>query len=168
MKFSTSGASPKVIEIDFECFHNGEYQDDGYELYTIKNDSGDLLYIGISQRGICERWFGFGGHILWSGNYAAGNSAIGQRIVDHLPKSLNWKISLWSFDDCVSFCKNDFHIPAIPTIQLLESYMISKLSPIMNEVCNLKPGKDTTSKSQKELEREKILDEVYRKVFEKK
>jgi hypothetical protein len=157
-----------MIEMNFETFHNGEYQDDGYELYMIKNGFGDLLYIGISQRDIWERWFGFGGHILWSGNNATGNSAIGQRIVDHLPNSLNWKISLWSVDNCVTFCKNDFHIPAAPTIKLLEPYMINKLSPIMNQACNLHPGKDTTPKSQKSLEREKILDEVYRKVFEKK
>jgi hypothetical protein len=45
--------------------------------------------------------------------------------------------------------------------------MINKLSPILNVSCNLHPGKDTTPKSKKEIEREKLLDEVYRKIFEK-
>jgi len=46
--------------------------------------------------------------------------------------------------------------------------MIQKLSPILNGSYNTHPGKDTTPKSKQEIEREKILDDVYRKIFEKK
>jgi hypothetical protein len=46
--------------------------------------------------------------------------------------------------------------------------MIQKLSPILNDSYNLHPGKDTTPRSKQEIEREKILDDMYKKIFEKK
>jgi hypothetical protein len=46
--------------------------------------------------------------------------------------------------------------------------MIQKLSPILNGTYNLRPGKDTTPKSKKEIEREKDLDRIYDEIFNKK
>jgi hypothetical protein len=133
----------------------------------MKNGLGDVLYVGISKWNIWERWFGWNGHILWLDKLIGGNTSVGQKIVDHLPDSLNWKIQLWTLEDCVNFCKDEFHIPPSPHITFIEPLMINKLSPILNVSCNLHPGKDTTPKSKKEIEREKLLDEVYRKIFEK-
>ena len=56
----------------------------------------------------------------------------------------------------------------IPNISFIEPYMIQKLSPILNDSYNLHPGKDTTPRSKKEIERENILDGMYKKFFEKK
>jgi hypothetical protein len=157
-----------MIESNFENFHNQDYVEEGYDLYVMKNGVGDVLYVGISKRNIWERWFGWNGHIMWSDRMIDGNSSVGQKIVDHLPESLNWKIQLWALEDCVNFCKDEFHIPKKPNINAMESLMIRKLSPILNASCNLHPGKDTTPRSQREIECEKLLDEVYKKVFEKK
>jgi hypothetical protein len=46
--------------------------------------------------------------------------------------------------------------------------MIRKLSSILNRNLNMHPSRDTTPRSKKEIEREKLLDEAYRKVFEKR
>jgi len=47
-------------------------------------------------------------------------------------------------------------------------YDIQKLSPILNGTYNLRPGKDTTPNSKKEIDREKYLDQIYREIFEKR
>jgi len=136
----------------------------------MKNGLGDVLYVGISTQSIWERWFGFGGHIIWIENGKLfGTSSVGQKIEDHLPDSLNWKIQLWTLEDCIKFCENELP-PNIQhwTIKWVESFMIQKLSPILNVSYNLHPGKDTTPKSKKEIEREKLVEKLYREIFEKK
>jgi hypothetical protein len=155
-----------MIEIDFESFFNQNYEEGEYELYVMKNGLGDVLYVGISKWSIWDRWFGWNGHLLWIDPIIKGNSSVGQKIVDHLPDSLRWKIQLWTMDDCVNFCKDEFHIPRSPDISFIEPLMINKLSPILNVTYNLHPGKDTTPISKKEIEREKLLDDAYRKIFE--
>jgi hypothetical protein len=157
-----------MIEIDFEHFHNQDYMEEGYDLYVMKNGLGDVLYVGISNQSIWERWFGWNGHILWLDHVVEGNSAVGQKIVDHLPGSLKWEIQLWTLEDCVSFCRDILPTTHIPNIAFIEPYMIQKLSPILNSSYNFHPGKDTTPKSKREIEREKDLDEIYKQIFEKK
>jgi len=156
-----------MIEIDFESFHNQNYVEEGYDLYVMKNGLGDVLYIGISNQNIWERWFGWNGHILWVDHVIEGNSAVGRKIVDHLPDSLKWKIQLWTLDDCVNLCRDELPTTRIPNIGFIEPFMIQKLSPILNGSYNLRPGKDTTPRSNKEIEREKFLNEMYKKIFDK-
>jgi hypothetical protein len=50
-----------MIEMDFASFHNQDYIEKGYELYAMKNRSGEILYVGISNQSIWERWFGWNG-----------------------------------------------------------------------------------------------------------
>src|SRR5687767_4685679 len=57
----------KMIELDFQQFHDQQYREQRYELYMLKNGLGDILYIGISKNDIWERWFGWGGHMMWDG-----------------------------------------------------------------------------------------------------
>jgi len=160
-----------MIEITFEDFLDHNFPEDGeesFELYVMKNGLGNVLYVGISRNNIWNRWFAFGGHILWDGKYVIGQSAVGQKIVDHLPDSLKWKIKLWTIEDCIKFC-NDILPPLRRyTIELAEPYMIKKLSPILNINYNLSPGSDTTPKSKKEIEREKYIDKIYREIFDKR
>ncbi len=158
-----------MLEIDFVKFHDQDYVEEGYELYVMKNGSGDILYVGITTQSIWQRWFGWNGHMVWEDNRIYGISSIGQKIVDHLPDSLNWKIQLWTLEACKTFCKDI--LPASrrdPTIQFVEPFMIQKLSPILNVTYNLNPGKDTTPMSEREKKREEILDYWYDKIFNKK
>jgi hypothetical protein len=155
-----------MVEIDFETFHNQDFVEEGYDLYVMKNGFGDTLYVGISKQSIWTRWFGWNGHILWSEDLIEGTTAVGRKIVDHLPDSLQWKIQLWTLEDCVTFCKDVLPTSSFSGIEFAEPYMIQKLSPILNGSYNLQPGRDTTPTSKREIEREKFLDEMYRKIFD--
>ncbi len=156
-----------MIEIDFERFRHQDYREAGYRLYMMKNGLGNVLYVGISHQSIWNRWFDWGGHITWTDQVIEGNTAVGRKIVDHLPESLKWKIELWTLEDRLNFCRDS--LPATHTLDIdfVEPFMIQKLSPILNESYNLNLGRDTTPKSRKEIEREKFLDEMYKKIFEK-
>lgn len=94
-----------MIELSLKEFYDQNYGDEGYCLYVMKNDLGDVLYIGISTADIWSRWFGGTGHIPWSGTMLYGNSTIGEKIVNHLPDSWTWKIQLWTLKDCQVFCE---------------------------------------------------------------
>jgi hypothetical protein len=158
-----------MIELDFIQFHEQKYRENRFELYVLKNELGDILYIGISKRDIWERWFGWGGHMTWDGKVIYGESLIGVKIENHLPQSLNWKIELWTLEDCVKFCREELPSNANEiTIHNVEPIMIQKLSPALNGTYNLKPGKDTTSKSQKEMKLEQRVDKSYRDIFNAK
>ena len=158
-----------MIELTFQEFHEQQYDDNRYCLYVMKNGLGDVLYVGISTSDIWERWFGWGGHMLWDGNVIYGESPIGVKIEDHLPDSLKWNIQLWNLKDCLEFCREDLptDISTI-TIHDIEPIMIRKLSPALNGTHNLNPGKDSTPKSRREIERQKALDQLYKEVFNKK
>jgi len=119
-----------MIELDFLQFHEQQYRKRRYELYVLKNGLADILYIGISTSSIWERWFGWGGHMLWNGKIIYGESPIGVKIENHLPDSLNWKIQLWTLNDCIKFCRKELpsHFSEV-TIHEIEPIMIRKLSP---------------------------------------
>ncbi len=61
-----------MIEMTFREFHQHRYRDENYQLYVMKNGSGDVLYVGISTMNIWNRWFGWGGHMTWDGNVIYG------------------------------------------------------------------------------------------------
>lgn len=158
-----------MIELRFEDFHEQNYEDKGFCLYVLKNGLGDVLYVGISTVDVWSRWFSWGGHMLWDGKVIYGESSIGIKIENHLPESLNWKIQLWTLKDCIEFCRMELsnEISKV-TIHDIEPIIIRKLSPALNATYNLNPGKDTTPKSQKEIELERKADELYREIFNKK
>ena len=158
-----------MIEITFRKFFEYKYhEDDFHELYIMKNGLGEILYIGISSENIWNRWFGWRGHIMVGTNYLVGESSVGRKVVDHLPDSWNWKIQLWTLEDCKEFCADDLNPNGRYTIKWLEPLMIQKLRPALNVIYNLNPGRDTTPKSKKEIEREKFLDKMYDEIFNKK
>lgn len=158
-----------MIELDFLQFHEQKYREKRYELYLLKNGLGDILYIGISQSNVWERWFGWGGHMMWDGTVIYGESPIGVKIENHLPDSLKWKIQLWTLKECIEFCRKELSDELSKvTIHDIEPIIIRKLSPALNATYNLNPGKDTTPKSQKEIELERKADELYREIFNNK
>ena len=159
-----------MIEITFKDFYEYKYREDGfYELYAIKNGLEEILYVGISDQNIWNRWFGWNGHIMGDARYMIGESTVGKKIVDHLPDSCSWKIQLWTLDDCVAFCEDELGLlRGRYTIQSVEPFMVQKLCPILNVHYNKNPGVDHMPRSEKEKRRQAVLDQVYREVFEKK
>jgi hypothetical protein len=158
-----------MIEVTFLEFHAQQYPEDRFCLYVMKNGSGDILYVGISTNNVWEHWFSWGGHMTWDGNVIYGESPVGVKIEDHLPDSLNWKIQLWTLNDCVEFCKRELPINISEiTIRDIEPLMIRKLSPALNDTYNLNPGTDSTPKSKKEVERERLADQLYKEIFNRK
>jgi hypothetical protein len=158
-----------MIEITFREFYEYKYEEDGFhELYVMKNGLGEILYIGISNQNIWNRWFGMRGHILDNGKFMSGESLVGKNVVNHLPGSWSWKIQLWTLNDCIEFCKKDLSPNGKYTIKYLEPLMIKRLKPALNTLYNLTPGADSMPKSEKEKHYEKLLDKAYRDVFEKK
>jgi hypothetical protein len=157
-----------MIELTFQDFHDQLYENNRFCLYVMKNGLGDVLYVGISNSDIWLRWFGWGGHMTWDGKIIYGESPIGVKIENLLPDSLLWKIQLWTLNDCLEFCKKELPgDPSAITIHDIEPIMIQMLSPTLNATYNLHPGKDTTPKSEKEVEREKWLDQSYKDIFDK-
>ena len=165
-----------MIELSFKKFYDQDFDDDGYCLYVMKNGLGDILYVGISTTDIWGRWFDGTGHIPWSGTMRYGNSTIGEKIVNHLPDSLNWKIQLWTLKDCLTFCEMEFPDSSLKmsagdynyTVRDVEARIIKKLSPALNRHLNLNPSKDTTPKSEKELKWERYIADAYDEIFNKK
>jgi hypothetical protein len=158
-----------VIELEFIQFHKQKYRDKHYELYVLKNGLGDILYIGISTKDVWERWFGWGGHMMWDGKVIYGESPIGVKIENNLPDSLAWKIQLWNLKDCITFCRNELPKDSHNiTIHDVEPIMIQKLSSALNRIYNLHPGKDMTPRSRKEMELEQRADAAYDEIFNKK
>jgi hypothetical protein len=157
-----------MIELNFVEFHDQNYVDQGFCLYIVKNEIEGILYIGISTNDIWERWFGWGGHMTWDGKVIYGESLIAKRIESQLPDSLKWIIQLWTLEDCWEFCRHE--LPpnlAEVTVHDVEPIMIRKLSPALNAIYNLNPGKDTTPKGKNEIEREQLLDPVYKELYDK-
>ena len=165
-----------MIETTFFQFHEHDYEDAGFCLYVLKNDNDTVLYVGISTNDIWERWFGWGGHMMWDGKVIYGDSSVGVKIENHLPDSLSWKIQLWTLEDCLEFCEQEsvnarFKMTAgeyNQAVRDIEPFMIKKLSPALNGTYNLKPGKDTTPKSEKELKWQRFVDDAYDNIFNKK
>ena len=107
--------------------------------------------------------------MTWDGKVIYGASPVVVKIEYHLPDSLNWKIQLWTLQDCVNFCRNELPNDTLETtIHEIEPIIIRKLSPALNGTYNLNPGKDTTVKSKKEMELERKADELYREIFNSK
>ena len=157
-----------MIEITFREFFEYEYpHDEFYELYIMKNGLEEILYIGISSENIWNRWFGSRPHIRVGTNYSVGETSVGQKVVDHLPNSWDWKIQLWTLEDCSEFCAEKLNPNGIYDIKWLEPFMIQKLRPSLNIIYNLDPGPDNTPISEKEKKRQAALDKAFREIFEK-
>lgn len=157
-----------MIEISFREFFEYTYHEDGFhELYVLKNGLNETLYIGISSENIWNRWFGPRGHVMVGHNYLIGESSVGRKVVDHLPDSWEWKIQLWTLENCKAFCANELNPTGRYDIQWLEPIMIQKLRPSLNVIYNLNPGIDNMPLSEKEKKRQDALDKAYRDIFEK-
>ncbi len=126
--------------LTFRDFMNGNYDDDDYSIYIVR-DNSNVLYIGISRGNVYNRWFSTDYcHISRFSNGAIrGNSIIGQAIANNLPISLDWSIDLWRVEDCIQLlgdnspCKSEYDNDAL---NKLERHLIKELNPIFNVTHN--------------------------------
>jgi hypothetical protein len=120
----------------FSEFYEGQFADDGFELYLVKDVNGQAMYIGISRDSIWHRWFG-GSTSHMDTNPAGklyGRSYFGEVIERRFPVSLDWVIELWTREDCLNACKTEFSGRDIDKIEIesIEPYMIAKFEPLYN------------------------------------
>jgi hypothetical protein len=88
--------------LNFSEFYKGDYADEGYELYLVKDVNQKVMYIGISRDSIWHRWFG-GGPSHMDTNSAGkvyGKSYIGEVIERRFPSSWDWVVELWTRKEC--------------------------------------------------------------------
>ena len=71
------------------------------DLYVVRDDRGQVLYVGISERGIWSRWFGQRGRMRrLSGGRWFGFDSVAQAVIDNMPQSWDWTIELWTPQEC--------------------------------------------------------------------
>jgi hypothetical protein len=127
-----------MILLTFREFVKGEFEDgeEYYELYVVKN-AIEILYVGISQSGIWNRWFGGFGrmHQRESGCWY-GYDDISKEIAENMPASLDWIVELWTTEDCMKMfeekIKSAGFVADRLTIKDYEHWMIEKLRPELN------------------------------------
>jgi hypothetical protein len=126
-----------MITLKFKDFMSGKFDDIDAELYVLKN-AENILYIGISKRGVWNRWFdNWSSHI--GTNYEGkhfGNSPAGREVIENLPASLDWIIELYTLDDCRIILKDEFASMGFcldrVDIRRCENLMIRKIDPPLN------------------------------------
>ncbi len=122
--------------LKFSEFYKGQFADDGYELYIVKDNNEKIMYIGISRDSIWHRWFG-GGQSHMDTNTDGkiyGKSYIGEVVKRRFPSSWDWIIELWTTEDCLKACEAEFSGKDINKIEIesIEPYMIVKFEPLYN------------------------------------
>jgi integrase/recombinase XerC len=122
--------------LKFSEFYKGQFADDGFELYLLKDSEEKVLYIGISRVSIWHRWFGGGtSHMdIDSTGKIRGRSYVGEVIERCLPNSWEWMIELWSREDCLNACNTELSGKDVRKLEIegIEPYMIVKFGPLYN------------------------------------
>ena len=85
-----------MITMTFSKFTNPDNfpDDDDIELYVLRK-SKKILYIGISESNVWNRWFGNRGRMYKNaGGYWNGSDTTSISIIQNMPASLRWNIDL--------------------------------------------------------------------------
>ncbi len=145
----------------FSEFYACNFKDQGYELYFIKDNTGNAMYVGISKDSVWRRWFG-GGTSHMDTNAEGelyGRSYVGEVIQRRFPESWDWIVELWTKEDCVQILGDRFRGKDIEKLGIdsIEPYIIIKFEPLYN-VMHGGGRHDDPLISKK-------LDEAYKKLF---
>lgn len=146
-----------MLTLTFTEFAEGSKFPDfvDFSLYVVRNDNS-ILYIGISQSNIWNRWFSAGYCHMRQTEYGEwhGNSLIGQEIVSHLPQSEKWEFDFWSLKEALDFMSIDYIYQSVYAVCLhpvskeqlsikdVEPEMIAMLCPKLNKTYNHRKQKD--------------------------
>lgn len=129
-----------------------DYEDNDLEVYVVRNNE-EILYVGMAKHGIYRRWFIDPGHHIYLNKNnlpIRGYSKIGNRIMDDLPRSMDWEIDLWSIKDLLLFFNKDYRIENKKmridcfytgldfecSLKYIEGYLIVYLNPLLNIIGN--------------------------------
>jgi len=131
--------------LDMDC--DPETDGKNHHIYVIKDGEGGVLYVGRSKDA-CDRLLDHVGMDKYSPRYLMPSS-IGRFILDHRPRSLYWKIDLYTLEECQTICSENakehgwvFQLDASNIVgqELIiseaESVMIMKLAPPFNVIGN--------------------------------
>jgi len=147
-----------MLTLTFAEFAEGsKFPDDfgrNYRLYVVRKGK-NILYVGISEDHIWNRWFGGGTSHMWfaqkysgtlEGGSWQGNSRIGIEIQHNFPKSNKWLFDFWTLKEALDFMKTDYiyneeynaFIIGIHRLSIkdVEPEMINFLSPKFNVIYN--------------------------------
>lgn len=127
-----------MMALKFSDFYKGQFVDDGYELYLVKDIDQKVMYVGISRDSVWHRWFGGGSSHMDTdaSGEIYGKSYIGEVIARRLPSSWDWIIELWTKEDCLTVCKEKFSGRDLDKIQIesVEPHIIIKFEPLYNVI----------------------------------
>jgi hypothetical protein len=117
-------------KMTFKKFFETDWDEKDYELYILKKGKS-VLYIGITERGIWNRWFGQRGHMPRNGwgEFFHGSQA-GRAVIENFPESWKWTMEVWSLNDCIKFLGIPYNRHF--TIHNVEPFMIEHLHPSLN------------------------------------
>jgi hypothetical protein len=128
-----------MLEITFKNFMESDYPGSDMNgpwcVYVLKARN-KVLYVGKSETGVWDRWFGgLNSHLVkaYDGHWFATTTA-GHAVMEHMPESLGWKIELWTREDCVELAGNKYDgwdKYGLP-VGYLETDMIKLRKPSLN------------------------------------
>jgi hypothetical protein len=148
-----------MLTMTFKDFYQTDWDEGQHELYILKRGS-DVLYIGISERGIWNRWFGGrSSHILsnlWGEKFPG--SEVGRAVLENALESADWIMELWTVQDCADFLTEYSHLK-FTSIRQVEPFMIEELKPSLNVIFA------NYQKKQTDLIDRSHLAEAHRKIF---
>jgi hypothetical protein len=149
-----------MLKMTLKKFFKTDIDEGRHELYILKRGS-DVLYIGISERGVWNRWFGrMSGHMMrniW-GEFFPGSQA-GRAVIENFPKSWQWTIELWTIQDCAEFLNIQAGNESI-YLHHVEQLMIEKLQPSLN-VMHARYNKDTSDLFDTSADQQKAHRKLY-------
>lgn len=120
--------------LSFEKFTNLDYYPIGNIVLYVVRENNKILYVGISNAGVYNRWFGSQGRMTkniydeW-----VTYDMIGNLIVDNMPKSFKWSIDLWTLGEVSGFLGS-----SSADLKCIENELICALLPSTNVIGNSK------------------------------
>jgi hypothetical protein len=130
-----------MLDISFDEFQRGTYKDGDYGLYVL-SDGAVMLYIGISESNVWNRWFSSrNSHMIKMANGRwIGNSSISQYVIAHMPESKDYRIRLYTLEDLRSLWADEIikrHVvPTRTDFRDFEALMIKRFQPLYNASLN--------------------------------
>jgi GIY-YIG catalytic domain len=122
-----------MIQTTIEELRKKSIDTSGHNLYLVKDHENTVLYIGQSKN-VATR---IQSHIASRDNVTG--SLLGRAICEKRPKSDNWPVTLYTFDDCSALIKKYFpqiNIGGKEYRRCAEDALIHEYNPVYNRIAN--------------------------------